>query len=159
MIGKKKIVEKMYENAEVEADYDYFTFFDDKVHKIGRTIHLCKEELKHWLENYQKDYVAIKVIRVDKVYPPFTAEKQLELIKWLMRKKQTIQIELRLHENDYCISHITECEHNDAVEYVETGRKNTFDEALADLINELWQSLTDAEKVQIKNILESGVRE
>ena len=86
-------------------------------------------------------------------YPLFTAEKQIELIKWLMCKKQTIQVELRLYESDFCISHITECEDNDTVEYVETGRKNTFDEALADLINELWQSLTDAECTQIKEIL------
>ena len=88
------------------------------------------------------------------VYPPFTAEKQIELIKWLMCKKQTIQVELRLYENDYCISHITECEDNDAIEYVETGRKNTFEEALAELVSDLWQDLTDAEKQQIKEILE-----
>ena len=41
-------VEKLYSLAGVEPDYDYFTFFDDKVHKIGRAMHLCKEELKHW---------------------------------------------------------------------------------------------------------------
>lgn len=29
-----------------------------------------------------------------------------------------------------------------------------YDEALADLVNDLWQDLTDAEKVEIKNILE-----
>ena len=103
--------------------------------------------------NVKKNWNSTPYGGIVEYYPPFTAEKQLELIKWLMRKKKTIQIELRLHENDYCISHITECEHNDAVEYVETGRKNTFDEALADLINELWQDLTEEEKQQVKGIL------
>ena len=121
-------VEKMYRNAHVYPRvYGDITkeTFENKVFNMGD---ICNEA--------------------------FTAEKQLELIKWLMCKKQTIQVELRLYENDYCISHITECEHNDAVEYVETGRKNTFDEALADLVNELWQDLTKEERKQIKEILE-----
>ena len=124
-------VTKLYENAEPDRNCNLYK-------------HFTKCPMKHTqcedCENF--------------VYPPFTSEKQIELIKWLMRKKQTIQVELRLYENDYCISHITECEHNDAVEYVETGRKNTFDKALADLVNEMWQDLTEEERKQVKGILE-----
>ena len=140
-------VEKMYENAGVEPDYDYFTLFDDKVHKIGRTMHLCKEELKHWLENYQKDYVAIKVIRVDKDYPPFTAEKQLELIKWLSTK----ELKIRTNKQPYAI-------------YVGVlGNDNTcfygceglyLEQTLSELINSLWQDLTEEERKQTRGILE-----
>ena len=138
-------VEKMYENAGVEPDYDYFTFFDDKVHKIGRTMHLCKEELKHWLENYQKDYVAIKVIRVDKAYPPFTAEKQISIIKWLLESYDIgfSQLGQRIDtslDGTNCISGL--------------GSGDTFEESLAQAINDLWQDLTEVEKAEIKNILE-----
>ena len=144
-------VEKMYKNAGVEADYDYFTFFDDKVHKIGRTMHLCKEELKHWLENYQKDYVAIKVIRVDKVYPLFTAEKQLELIKWL-GELDMLEIMRTTREDKAWIINSEYGMSGDV--YKHTSRMKSFEEALAGLINSLWQDLTDTDKAQIKEILE-----
>lgn len=58
------------------------------------------------------------------IYPPFTAEKQLELIKWIACNK------------------INECKNID------------FGEVLAELINSLWQSLTKKDKQQIKEILE-----
>lgn len=139
-------VEKMMQNAGVEPDYDYFTLFDDKVHKIGRTMHLCKKELKHRLENYQKDYVAIKVIRVDKEYPPFTAEKQLSLIKWLCQNTYRNYIHIR-YERDI---------NNWKIECNMIGIREfgNFDECFAGLINNLWQDLTDAERTQIKEILE-----
>ena len=61
----------------------------------------------------------------NKVYQPqFTAEKQLELIKWIACNK------------------INECKNID------------FGEALAELINSFWQSLTEEDKQQIKEILE-----
>ena len=64
--------------------------------------------------------VRLKIFKDDngKIYtqPPFTAEKQLELIKWL-------------------------------------GAED-FENALAGLINSLWQDLTEEEKQQVKGILE-----
>ncbi len=87
-------------------------------------------------------------------YNPFTAEKQLELIKWLLHHKQTTQVELRFFENHYCISHCTEHEENDAVEYVRTGSEKQFEQALADLFNDMWQDLTANQKTKIKEILE-----
>lgn len=77
------------------------------------------------------------------VYPPFTAEKQLELIKWLAIGGEVCRIDATekgkwFVENDYKTS---KC-------FVE------FTEALANVINDLWQDLTDAEKVQIRGILE-----
>jgi len=54
-------------------------------------------------------------------YPPFTAEKQIGLIKWLV------------------------CTPEEAI---------TFEETLSKQVNDLWQSLTEEEKQQVKGILE-----
>ena len=80
---------------------------------------------------------------VPNIQPPFTAEKQIELIKWLMNKS---------------FSYST-VEDKDGVKYwfeidYETsshGFKN-FEETIADTINEMWQSLTAEERKQIKEI-------
>ena len=134
-------IEKLYELAGIKPDYDYFTLFDDKVHKIGRIMHLCKEELKHWLENYQKDYVAIKVIRVDKDYPPFTAEKQIEIIKFLLKKSVYYDTD---GDREYWF-HLSD--------EIENSSYKEFDEALAECINKMWEDLRDYEKVQLQEIL------
>lgn len=62
-------------------------------------------------------------------YPPFTAEKQIELIKWLI-----------VHSPDTCLEdEIIVC---------------AFEDSLANIINTLWQDLTSEEKQQVKGILE-----
>lgn len=63
------------------------------------------------------------------VYPPFTAEKQLELIKWLI-----------VHSFHICLE--------------DELIVSAFEDSLANLINNLWQYLTEEERKQIKNILE-----
>lgn len=76
-------------------------------------------------------------------YPPFTAEKQIELIKWLIQKYKTISIEHKL--NLFYVNIID----------IYTGMVHIeFDETIAGLINNLWQNLTEEEKQQIKEILE-----
>ena len=84
----------------------------------------------------------------------FTAEKQIELIKWLMKEEKVLQIELRYIEDDFCFSRVTPCDTNINANYVSFGRARKFEEALADLINDIWQSLTEEEKEQVKGILE-----
>ncbi|WP_405316463.1 hypothetical protein [Faecalibacillus faecis] len=75
-------------------------------------------------------------------YPPFTAEKQLELIKWLARKG-LIQINYSSHQcyqfNSFRIG---------------GDYKTDISEALASHCNNLWQDLTEEERKQIKEILE-----
>lgn len=84
-------------------------------------------------------------------YPPFTAEKQIELIKLLQRK------------NGYKFSFSST---NDNSEYLFFAHKDNtpvqdlivagdkcYEEALASFINNLWQSLTEEEKQKIKEIL------
>lgn len=71
-------------------------------------------------------------------YPEFTAEKQLELVKWLA----TINYDDRYFEwgmaTDFYGGHFFD----------------NFDECLADLVNVIWQDLTPEEKQQIKEVLE-----
>ena len=63
------------------------------------------------------------------VYPPFTAEKQLEIVKQILFSTWWMNLK-RLQFS------------------------NKFDEGLAQIINDLWQDLTEEEKQQVKGILE-----
>ena len=78
-------------------------------------------------------------------YPPFTAEKQLSLIKWLMHKASfhAYYSKLETDSNDYVINYCT-------VQY----HHNKLESALSALIIDIWQDLTEEEKQQIKEILE-----
>jgi len=117
-------VEKMYENADVNKDCNLYKHFTECPMKHTQ----CED-----CENF--------------VYPPFTAEKQLELIKWLSTK----ELKIRTNKQSYAI-------------YIGIlGNDNTcffgceglyFEQTLAEVINNLWQDLTDAERTQIKEILE-----
>ena len=79
-----------------------------------------------------------------RIYPSFTAEKQIELIKWSARREPKVEI-----------GYSSVCGY-----WVETPTDtryyfgDQFDNALASLINNLWQDLTEEEKQQIKEILE-----
>ena len=75
-------------------------------------------------------------------YPPFTAEKQLELIKKIL-EKGLLQISRSSWGN------IQFCNFGNAGDY-----KAEFDEALASFIINLWQDLTDNQKQEIKRILQ-----
>lgn len=75
-------------------------------------------------------------------YPPFTAEKQLELIRWLGE----LQIDTR---KGYW--HLAKFGRTTKTIYANNGNSG---EALSEIVNKLWQSLTDTERTQIKEILE-----
>lgn len=76
------------------------------------------------------------------VMPPFTAEKQIELIKWLSSKYGIYIVNV----DKYSIGFGT-C----AGEFC---TKENFEDVLAESINHLWQDLTEEEKQQVKGILE-----
>lgn len=122
-------IEKMYENAGIEKECNC-TNYD------SRCFQDCTKCEK---------------------YPPFTAEKQLELIKLLARKDygnyaESLLISIRDDYNYLSVGITTdfgsECFYEDF-----TFDNKQFDEAIAGLINKLWQDLTDKEKEQIKEIL------
>ena len=127
-------VGKMYKNANVEKEFAYL-----ECHR-GRSSICCP------IEEYEKDDECTGCINSSAMkevyeYPPFTAEKQLELIKLIANRKGYPDYEYFGILFDDCIQLLD------------------FNEALAKLVNSLWQDLTNAERTQIKNILESEVRD
>ena len=117
-------IEKMYENAGVEKEvirgcYEYYS-------KLGIDI---------WKENdcRGKNCDTCKKDKAIKEYPPFTAEKQIKLICFLLNADIKI---------DICK------ESNMKMEIYDIA------EALAEVTNTIWQDLTEEEKQQVKGILE-----
>ena len=81
-------------------------------------------------------------------YPPFTAEKQIELIK-LLGNVRDYTVEINKFKGVYYVG-CRSARSNDKL----WGSSNTFEDALAELINETWFCLTSEEKQQVKGILE-----
>jgi hypothetical protein len=80
-------------------------------------------------------------IEIDgKRYPDFTAEKQLEIAKFLLKKAVYYDV-----KDDKYWFYYEECE--------SAGYK-PFDEAIAHFINKLWTDMPEEEKQQVKGILE-----
>ena len=75
-------------------------------------------------------------------YPPFTAEKQLEIVKFLLNKSVYYDT---YGDREYWF-HLSD--------EIENSKYREFDEAIAECINKMWEDLRDYEKVQIKEILE-----
>lgn len=96
------------------------------------------------IAEYGSTYIPNSVKIDDEPYPPFTAEKQIELIKLLTQ------------QCDLTISHFTKWEwefvHYDGQEPLQIKGKD-FTETFAKLVNAYWQSLTDQEKEEIRRIL------
>lgn len=76
-------------------------------------------------------------------YPPFTAEKQIFLLQWLLDKTD---LYLHRHKTDFTYSIASD---NYAV-----NKYKDFKESIAEFINAAWQDLTEEEKQQVKGILE-----
>ena len=79
---------------------------------------------------------------IEEYYPPFTTEKQIELIKWLSEVDCTVRIDF--DENEWGV----------ATENYGGYFCDNFSDALASIINDLWQDLTEEEHKQIKEILQ-----
>lgn len=108
-------------------------------------------------DNIQKLYkiagvgsVGFNTYMLEDEYPPFTAEKQLELIKWLASSRKGILIS-DMGEGEfnistgfyYCAKHIMNFRNNKDLGIV-----------IATFINDLWQDLSDDQKQEIKRILQ-----
>ena len=81
------------------------------------------------------------------VYPPFTTEKQLELIK-LLGNIRDYTVEIDKLKGVYYVG-CRSAGSNDKL----WGSSNAFEDALAELINETWFCLTEEERKQIRDIL------
>ena len=104
-------IEKMYENAEVKK----------QIPKICSSNELYCKECKAHIE-YAMPYCK------NAEYPPFTAEKQLSLVKWL--------INFDIRQLGYLID-----------------AKLNFQEVLAAVINHIWVNTPEETHNQIKEIL------
>ena len=122
-----KEVEKMYKNAGIA--------------KIGNKKCTPAEFLD--CQNYCFISENNKCDKFSFEYPPFTPEKQIALLQLLTQ------------QCDLTISHFTEWEfiHYDGQEPTQVTGKD-FIETFVKLINAYWQSLTEEERAQIKEILE-----
>ena len=78
----------------------------------------------------------------------FTAEKQIELIKWLIQENFYDERIIRSNYEKTAFY----CSYFDD-DYSESEEFEKFEEALANVFNYLWQDLTEEEKEQIKEIL------
>lgn len=78
-------------------------------------------------------------------YPPFTAEKQLELIKFLLKNYEGVDISIRINRFNFLVDNATfiGCHHND----------KSFEESLAGVINKLWMNMSEEEREEIRKIL------
>lgn len=89
---------------------------------------------------------------VEEHYPPFTAEKQLELVKWLS-ENDVVRIEKYTLNGETFFE--LACTFNDWYDdYKYSYATEKFEEALAGLINDRWQDLTEEERKQIRRVLE-----
>lgn len=133
-------IEKLYENAGIEPEQQDCCKIADKYWACNTESgfeYLMQKECPYNQECTDEcEYAYDKI-----VYPPFTAEKQLLLIQWLAKTRPI---------------HITYLIDRWTIEgMVRYGIcYDTFEDALSGYINQIWQDLTDAEKAEIKNILE-----
>jgi hypothetical protein len=132
-------ITKLYENAGIKKEvikgcYDYYS-------KLGIDI---------WKENdcAGKNCDTCKKDKSIKRYPPFTAEKQIELIKFIT----TLGVCEIENWNDKGFHFAIKRERIYPTMFLSLSNIN-LQETLADAINNLWQDLTEEEKQQIKEIL------
>lgn len=79
---------------------------------------------------------------IKEYYPPFTAEKQIAILKALVLNNKAMSITQYYPHKQFCIN-------NDMF----IGIGEDFGEALAMFVNKLWQDLTESEQEQIREIL------
>lgn len=114
-------IEKMYENAGIKLDCCKYAKYGYEGEE-GTWYYCKKEDRECWT------YPTVNADCVEKEYPPFTAEKQLEIVKMILFSTWWMNLK-RLQFSE------------------------KFDEGLAQMINELWQDLTESEQEQIADIL------
>ena len=124
-------ITKLYENCNIKPKQEGYCDWDSDCPYPRLK---CNDECPYW-----KDEDEAK-------YPPFTAEKQIELIKFLLKNYEGIDINKKINRFNFLVDNATfiGCHHND----------KSFEESLAGVINKLWADMPDEEKQQVKGILE-----
>ena len=132
-------VEKLYELAGVEKEFDYL-----ECHR--GTSSICCPLMDYESERDEHCEGCVNSSKMQEVYsyPEFTAEKQIELIK-LLAIKGDFEYTLDIAKNTDAYYTM----------YFDDTRWTckTFEETLAGLINSMWNKLTEAEHNEIREIL------
>ena len=123
-------IEKMYELVQPEKRCNTYGTFGQCPHKTWK----CEECTSF-------------------VYRPFTAEKQIELIK-LLAKNDNIYITFYPSDNAYNIRYCATGFYDGSIMGDKEVMNVDFKKALAGIINTIWQDLIEEEKQQVKGILE-----
>ena len=122
-------IEKLYKNAELSNMW--VEEYDDKQiwHKSYNKMVESMMKVNDWSRK-----IAVEVAKKEcrKALPPFTAEKQLEIVKMILFSTWWLNLK-RLQFSE------------------------KFDEGLAQMINDLWQDLTEEEKEQIRSVLNANI--
>ena len=130
-------ITKLYENAGIKKQYCGWLDMGD----LDTNMQYVRCETKEEYDNYAAlDSSDLVQTTPNEEYPPFTAEKQLEIVKFLLKKAVYYDV-----KDDKYWFYYEECE--------SVGYK-PFDEAIVHFINKLWKDLTPEEKQQVKGILE-----
>ena len=107
-------------------------YFDNSIDKLNDRIQQMKKEENTKYDRYT-DSVYTEFGRIEKAYmdyPPFTAEKQINLTQKLWELKPNVYPNFDLLTN------------------------YSYSEMIAELANHIWKDLTEEEKQQVKEILE-----
>ena len=85
-------------------------------------------------------------------YPEFTAEKQLAIIKLISKQGQVIIENWEKDNKGFNVTY--RADSNLRYITMDCITRKTVEEALAQIVNDIWQDLTEEERKQIKEILE-----
>lgn len=136
-------IEKLYENAGIKKQYCGWLDMGDLDCQMR---YVTCNSINEWKESVLSSRYGESEEEPELKYPDFTAEKQLDLIKWLSMTKAIL-----IKQNRIFVGF--ETGNPKDLKCVEDLDLN-FEETLAGLVNNLWQNLTETEKAEIKRILE-----
>ena len=137
-------ITKLYENAGIKPTYTDECQMADSYYSMEKDLNergiLFDDYMKQECPNKNEVcYETCPYAYNKEFYPPFTAEKQIELIKLLAKG----EVKINNEDGEYEFSFF------DTI-----SDFSSFEESLADLTNRMWQGLTPEEKQQVKGILE-----
>lgn len=130
---------KLYKNAGIEPTYTDECQIADSYYCMAKDLNergiLFDDYMNQQYPNKNEMcYETCPYAYNKEFYPPFTAEKQIEIVKRILSSTWWINLKrLQFAEN--------------------------FENSLAELVNDLWHDLTEQEKEQIRGILKEGEEE
>lgn len=137
-------IEKMFENAGIKKQYCGWLDMGDLDCQMQ---YVRCNSITEWKDAVFSSRFGESKEEPEHKYPPFTAEKQLELIKWLAK---TYELSINWDKQYFAIRNYYD---NGRLYHSVYGYEVPFDETFAYLINRIWQDLTDQEKEEIRGIL------